>query len=308
MLLSAMIQDSQTGIPIIGATVSLQQIDGTFVPIGYSDDTGTISIDVGSNTAVLQIGSVGYNPIQLTGAALQLTDIITLVPATIQEIKIQVPSATTQAIQAANGINAPAAAPASTVPWIWIIGGGAALLLLAGGSKKKKVAGFDWEELIVPALVIGGGYLLLSNAGSLFSSNANASNNAAIQQTTTAGNQQLVAQAQAAGAQATLSQSQVASLAADIYAQGTSSSGIVSAAAQQQIVADLAKCMSLLDYANLKTAFGTKSANGYFSTCNFIGINCQLYDLDSFIKACCDPTTVTAINTILATNGVNYQL
>ena len=78
----------------------------------------------------------------------------------------------------------------------YIIGAGA-LLLVLGGSKKK-VGSTDYSKYIIPAAVVVGGYLLLSNTG-LFGSNANSGNNAAIDTSTSQSVQDSLNAAQASG-------------------------------------------------------------------------------------------------------------
>jgi hypothetical protein len=175
--------------------------------------------------------------------------------------------------------------------------------------KRNSVSGFDASSLIVPAAIIIGGYLLIKNIPGLLTSSANSSNNSTIDSTTQAANAQLVQTAQSQGNSATLSSAQIASIASDIYNQGVSSSGVVSQAAQAAILADVSECHNLLDWANLKVAFGTKQASdSFFSSCNFLGLNCQSMDLDAFIKGAVSQTTLSQINAALAANGINYQL
>ncbi len=185
---------------------------------------------------------------------------------------------------------------------------------LAACMPKKTVGAFDYNKLIIPGAIAIGAFVLIKNflnpaGGSIFSSSANNTNNAAIDQSTQAANQALAASAVKAGITGTLGSANIASLAADIWNQGSNGGWPLPDAQQAQILQDISACRNLTDWANLKLAFGTKQATAdYWSTCNFLGFNCQSYDLDAFIKATCSTQTVAQINASLAANNINYQL
>lgn len=166
----------------------------------------------------------------------------------------------------------------------------------------KAIGKFDWTELIVPAAIIGGGYFLLKKVGVF--SNANSQNNSAIDAQTAAANAAAISVAKSSGINQTVSQAQLNSLAIDIY-----NKGVASDVDQDGIVNDVIQVNTLVDLLALKQAFGTKQANAgsWLSTCSLIGLNCQAYDMDSFLKAVLDSSHINTINGYLSAQNINYQ-
>jgi hypothetical protein len=166
---------------------------------------------------------------------------------------------------------------------------------------------FDWTSLIVPGVVIAGGYLLAKNIG-LFGGAA-ASNNTAIAAQTAASNQQSLQQSISQGSPKTLTDAQYNSLATDIFNQGLSMVGQPSSRAQDQIALDFMTCQTTSDVYALKVAFGVKQAgDSFWSTCTWLNFNCTSYDLDSFVKASIDAAHLSQINNYFIGKGINYQI
>lgn len=166
--------------------------------------------------------------------------------------------------------------------------------------------GFDWTKLIVPGVVIAGGYLLVKNLGLL--DGASATNNSAIASQTANANQSALQQATAQGSSTTMSTAQYNSLATDIFNQGQSFTGIVSSRAMDQIALDIQQCKTIADLLSLKIAFGVKQLPASFwSSCQWLNINCTAMDLDAFIKLNLDAGHLAQINSYLQGQGISYQ-
>lgn len=176
----------------------------------------------------------------------------------------------------------------------------------SGSNRISGIKKFDWTSLIVPGVVIAGGYLLLKNLG--LTGGANAGNNSAIDAQTKAANQQALNSSLASGSPKTMTDSQYNSLATDIWNQVLSFTGSVSASSQSNILKDLQQCRTTSDIYALKVFFGTKQASGSFwSTCTWLNFNCQSFDLDSAVKSALSPDNLNTINQYFSGAGINYQ-
>lgn len=172
---------------------------------------------------------------------------------------------------------------------------------------KIGAAKFDWTKLIVPGVVLAGGYLLLKNLGVL--DGQSSVNNADISARTGAANKNSLADALNQGSQKTMTDAQYQSLANDIYGQGLSFLGPISTRAMDQIVLDYQQCQTLADVLSLKIAFGVKGLpTSFWSSCTWLNINCTAMDLDTFVKLNLDADHIQQINNYFAGRGVNYKL
>lgn len=191
----------------------------------------------------------------------------------------------------------------------------AAVALLGVGiyvsSRKKRAIGeaqINYTPIILLGLGGVGVYLLATNFSKLFGSGANQSNNSAVDSAVSDTNDQALRDAIAHGYAQTISQAQATSLANDIWNQAISSSGTVSSAAQDRMVADFDHVATIADVYALKKAFGTRQGSGSFwSTCNFFGFNCQSLDLDTVMSLAMDQSHLDQINTYLSSRNINYQ-
>lgn len=177
--------------------------------------------------------------------------------------------------------------------------------------KKRAIGKLDATNYMPYILLALGGvgiYLLVKNFSSIFGSNANTSNNSAVDQATRDANDRALADAKNAGYAQTIADGQLASLANDIWNQAVSSAGIVSVTAQNRIIQDVEHIQTIADVYALKKAFGTKQGSGsYWSTCNWLGFNCQSLDLDTVISMALDQSAINAINSYLSSRNINYQ-
>lgn len=177
--------------------------------------------------------------------------------------------------------------------------------LLGPGAIGK--TGFDWTKLIVPGVVIAGGYLLAKNLGLL--NGASATNNTAISQQTAQANNAALNSALNQGYSKTLSDAQYNSIATDIFNQGQSFTGSISSRAMDQIVRDFMQMHNIADVLALKIAFGVKELPlSFWSSCQWLNINCTAMDLDTFTKLNLDADHIAQINNYFNGLQIAYQL
>jgi hypothetical protein len=203
--------------------------------------------------------------------------------------------------------------PGKIPTWVMFAGSAAALGALSSGS--RKVSGTDYSKYILPVGLVIGAYFVLAKLGifgkgSLFDSNANTANNDTITAQVQQGTSQALQDLQTQGQTPTLNNSQLASLAADLYNQGiiTDWFGGTTDTAQQVMVNDLAQVQNTADIYALKKTFGTKNAvASKLSSCYLVGVNCQVWDLDSWVKLCLNAGNVADINGLYNSRGIAYQ-
>lgn len=181
---------------------------------------------------------------------------------------------------------------------------------LAGGLLGPGAIGktnFDWTKLIVPGVVIAGGYLLAKNLGLL--NGASSTNNAAISQQTAQANSSALNTVLNQGYSKTLSDAQYNSIATDIFNQGQSFTGAISSRAMDQIVRDFMQMHNIADVYALKIAFGVKELPlSFWSSCQWLNINCTAMDLDTFTKLTLDGDHIAQINNYFNGLQIAYQL
>jgi uncharacterized membrane protein len=77
---------------------------------------------------------------------------------------------------------------------------------------------------------------------------------------------------------------------------------------QSAVVNAVVNANTLTDLLKLIKAFGTvKASNAFWSTCNFLGINCPEYDLPSALTQMLDAQHKSNLNQYLSDQGINYQ-
>jgi hypothetical protein len=160
----------------------------------------------------------------------------------------------------------------------------------------------DYAEYILPVGLVIGAYFLLKNFG-LFGGGAAAQNASGIQTTTAAGVTAALQQAKAAGDVATLNASQASAIATNIY-----NAGVSDPVDQDTIQNQIIQANSLTDLLNIIQAFGTKQAGGTMCSLfgGFLSATCGTYDLPGWVRASCDATHLSSINTYFSNQGINY--
>jgi hypothetical protein len=299
MLIKGKIIDNATGQPIPSAAIASYSGNQIFTDAGTANACGVYEVDIPNSAPAVLVQATGYKPALIDMATVQASQDIPLTANSSLNMA-------TAPITASTVLPGETSGATTKVPWGLIAAGAGALFLSSKSKNKISGPGFKWESLVVPVVVLGGGYLVLSKLG-LFGSSDLASNNSAQAQQSSAANQQALNQAQAAGINPTLTQANAAALANDIFLQATSSAGTVSQAAQNQIASDIVNgVQNMADWYVLKNAFGFRKAGTYWSTCNFLGFNCPEYDLDAIIKASCGPDTISDIGNYLSSRGIQY--
>lgn len=166
---------------------------------------------------------------------------------------------------------------------------------------KRRIGKFDYEKLIVPGALLVGGYLVLNKLG-LFGSPASAANNAAIDQSTGTTVAAAIVVAKSKGITQTIDDLQLSGIATYIYDSGSSPD-------QDQVVSTIMEVQNIADWLRLIQLFGTKQASAdFWSTCNWLGFNCQSLDLPSFLRLQLDAGHLSAINSFFQSIGINYSL
>jgi hypothetical protein len=171
---------------------------------------------------------------------------------------------------------------------------------------RRKISGsFKWEDLILPAVIIGAGYFLITKLGGAFTTNISAANDqAAANTTSTVANDLLLAKS--SGIAQTLPDSVLSTLANTLYQQlGTSLSPDDPGA----VIMSIEQLQTTTDWLRLSQLFGTKSFNtqGAFSLCSWTGMSCTSLDLGSAIKLAMGDN-IAAVNAYFANTGINVQL
>jgi len=175
------------------------------------------------------------------------------------------------------------------------------------------LSGFDfgkieWEKLVIPAAVIGGGYLVYKKffAGGSISPQTS-QNNQTIQD-----NQNSVAstisQLQNSGSNQTISDAQAAGIADSIWSIGSGSS--LTTAQQDQIRYLVMQANTTLDLLAIIKAFGVKKINTntfFLNLCYLFGINCQSIDLPGYLKIALSSDEISELNQYLIAQNINYQ-
>jgi len=186
-----------------------------------------------------------------------------------------------------------------------IVGCCAAAAMMGQNSKNRNLGAtkIDWQRLVVPAVLIGGGYFVLNKLG-LFNKTGTTSNNQQTATSTAAGLQASLNTAKAQGDIQTIPDANLSSLANDIATKG-----LLSTPDQDGIQNDLIQVNTLTDLLKLKQYFGTRAANtgGPVSMCALFNINCDNLELDTFVKQTLDASHLNTVNGYLSAQNINYQ-
>lgn len=174
-------------------------------------------------------------------------------------------------------------------------------------SPSKSIGKFDWTSLILPAALIGGGYLLITKVGNLFTGD-NSSNNTDIAKANQQATQTAIDNAKAHGIPQTKSDSQLSSAADYIYTVGSKHNGTGSSADQKSITDTvIGNVDTVTDYLRMKQLFGTKKVStDFFSTCYILGFNCNAVDLDTFLKLALDESHIDGLKNYFVSQGIAY--
>jgi hypothetical protein len=168
----------------------------------------------------------------------------------------------------------------------------------------RKIGSVDYTPFILlGALGIGAYFLYSKLAGG---SAASASNNAAIDQSTSSAVASDLATQQAAGTKQTLGNAQLSGMASEIYSLGTSSTTL-SSTDQDRVVQIMSEVKTSVDLLVLQNYFGTKQASTFFSSCNLMGIDCTSYDLSAWLNAILDAQHLAEVNQYLAMQGIVFS-
>jgi hypothetical protein len=179
-------------------------------------------------------------------------------------------------------------------------------LIILGGYflfKKKKVgAEADYSKYILPVGLVVGGYFVLKNLG-LFGG-AGAANTKSVQTSDSSGVDAAIAAEKAAGGFTTYSPANYSGLANDIFTKG-----LIDPIDQDGIQSDIIQANTLLDLLMIKKSFGVRQANtgSWLSWCAAAGINCAALDFDSFVKQALNSAHINTVNNYLSDQNINYR-
>jgi hypothetical protein len=292
MTVTGQIYDNQTNTGLPGASITMVTGQGT--PVGggtAADSNGIFSItspqlDAG---AQLLVSNVGYKSVMADPNVVVSTGLIGL-----DEQDAPLAAATvTATIKKKN--------------YTPLLIGSAGLLLLAASSRKKRKARMgavkvDWTDLAIKGGIAVGAYVFvvkpILNKLGVF-------NSPQTQATLDAQKKSLAdAQAKQPGS---YTADQYTGWANDIYNIGATNDTL-SFTQQSQIVNDITQANNMTDLQLLISAFGVKAvSSGFWTTCQFLGFNCNQLDLPSFVKTVLDGQHLSNLNQYLSDQGINYQ-
>jgi hypothetical protein len=164
---------------------------------------------------------------------------------------------------------------------------------------KRGMGGFDASGLIIPGVLVVGGYLLFKNFFGKSTSPADQQTIKSIQDSVD----------QAAQVEApSFSDAQYTGAANAVYNLGLNEPFFGDNFDQMlSTVTNVVK--SLTDWLKIKQAFGIREASsGFFSSCNFTGMACPTFDLDAFLKNVWDQSHTSQLNSFFSQNSINYSL
>jgi len=168
---------------------------------------------------------------------------------------------------------------------------------------KRKISGENTNLIVggVVLLAVGTGLYFLFKNGNPFASNANSSNNQAIDQNTASSTASTLNTLAQQNVTPSLTAAQASGLATDIYNKGMTGD-------QQTIISDLNQCVNDADIYLIMQYFGTKqAATSFLSTCNLLGFNCSALDLPSWVKSVLDQDQIDQINSNYQQDGMSFQ-
>lgn len=167
---------------------------------------------------------------------------------------------------------------------------------------RQGIGKFDATDLIVPAIVLGGAYYLITQ---VLGDGGTTSNNNAIDQNTAATVAADLAAAQAAGQTQTVSDSTLSSYADTLY-QLMVSDPINQAA----ILGIMISVNNQVDFSRLEQLFGTRKANTgpWYSACALTSYQCDSVNLGTFLAVALDSTHRSEINSFYSMQGINSRI
>lgn len=297
MTVTGEISDISTGEALNGTTVMVVDNDGK--PLGgatVADVTGNFSIasPILDNGGKLMISHVGYQSV--------IAD-----PSVFNESGGLGLERATDSMQAAV---VTAKAPSKNLTPLLLVGGaGLALMLLSGKRKKESVGAFDfdWTKLILPAVLVGGGYWIYTKIKP--GPTGTTSNNAITDSNTANAADEAVKKAQAAGIVQTLDDNTINSLANTLYQQLAPISD-QDPVDQTAVRNNVIRVNTQLDWSKLVQSFGSRKFNtgGAFSICSWTGLQCTSLDLGAALKLALDTSHISDINTFFAGQNIPVVL
>jgi hypothetical protein len=306
MTVKGWLYDNQSNLPLDGANVIV--VDQTGKPLTGStqaDQNGFFAItsDLLDKGAELMVGSLGYQ------------SIITDPSVFYYGGKLGLDQSNVAGTAATLG-------PVSTpVPWglIGVGAAGVALLAFTGKKKSRSVGKVeDWlPKLLVPAAIIGGGYLLYKKISSSTTTGTSANNT--ITDTNTAATAAAdVAKAQATAAASgtaaqTLSDSTINTLADTLNQQLQQIISFNNTPTSDQMMAIRNNVISVntaTDWYKLVQVFGSRKFNtgGSQSLCSWFAINCDSLDLGTALKMALDQSNLSIIDSFFAGQSIPVVL
>jgi hypothetical protein len=169
--------------------------------------------------------------------------------------------------------------------------------------------GFDFTTLILPGVIIIGGYLLITNIGKLLPANASTPNNASVVASQSAVAATLKTTI-AAGTTPTISSAQATASANAIWATGESANPLSDSQMQSVMWDTINNVNNLADLLMIIQAFGTKqvsSSSPNYSFCSLLGINCPAVDLPGYLNLILNSDYLGQINSFLSSTNIAYQ-
>ena len=164
------------------------------------------------------------------------------------------------------------------------------------------VGKFDATDLIVPALVLGAVYYLVTQ---VLGDTGTTSNNSTVDSNTAATVAADLAAAQAAGQTQTIPDSTLSSYADTLYqlmvADPLDQAGILGIMIQPN---------NQVDFSRLEQLFGTRKANTgpWYSACALTGYQCDSVNLGTFLSVALDSTHKSEINSYYSAQGINSRI
>lgn len=170
-------------------------------------------------------------------------------------------------------------------------------------AKRKAIGKFNWTDLIVPGLVIGGAIYLFNQLD--LGDTGTTTNNTTVDQNTAATAAAALAAAKAAGIPQTVSDTTLNSLANTLFQQM-----VADPVDQSAVLMNLVNVNTQTDWQRLYQLFGTRKANlaTWYSTCALTGYQCDSLDLVSFVKFSLDQQHRSNANSFFSEQGINASV
>jgi hypothetical protein len=165
--------------------------------------------------------------------------------------------------------------------------------------RRGSVGKSDASELIMPLLLLGGGYLLFTK---ILGAGGTGSNNSTVDANTAATSAAGVQQAAAAGSKQTITDSTLSTLANTLYYQFTASTPD-----QSGMLNNLIQVNTWADWQRLVQLFGTRRGDvnpSWYDACQLTGFNCDAVDLGTFINQTLDSTRKQELNSYFSAANI----